>query len=93
MEVVNGATRGLSPLQELQLRREANCEGKEMNDNQVQQLEERLSHLRSQLIGLRDLAQSAVKEIGDIRHWLNGVVVDNLKAQLDAETTEEAPRR
>jgi hypothetical protein len=36
MEVVNGATRGLSPLQELQVPREANCEGEEMNDTITQ---------------------------------------------------------
>ena len=60
-----------------------------MNDKQVQDLEERLSHLRSQLIGLRDIAQSAVNEISSIRHWMNGIVVENLQAQLAAETGNE----
>jgi hypothetical protein len=64
-----------------------------MNDKQVQELEDRLSHLRSQLIGLRDTAQAAVKEIGDIRHWLNGVTVENLKAMLEAETEAQGKRK
>lgn len=60
-----------------------------MNDKQVQEVEDRLSHLRGQLIGLRDQAQSAVKEISDIRHWLNNVVVENLQAELRAETAKK----
>lgn len=64
-----------------------------MDDKQVQDLEERLSHLRSQLIGLRDTAQAAVIEISGIRHWMNEITVENLKAQLEAETKPTSGRK
>lgn len=57
-----------------------------MTDLQVQELEERLSQLRSRVIELRNQSNAAVKDISDIRHWLNGITVENLKAQLEAET-------
>lgn len=56
-----------------------------MNDIQVQELEQKLASVRAKLIEVRDRSQSAVKEISEIRHWLNEVTVTEMQAQLEAE--------
>lgn len=64
-----------------------------MNEIQVQELERKLTSVRGKLIELRVQSQAAVKEISEIRHWMNEVTVENMKTELAERKSAERPER